>query len=321
MTVVDAIVWLLAGLFLAVCLVVGYFVLATKRIAASAARRIPPVGKFVALGGDRIHYAEAGRGRTIFFLHGLGGQLHHFRHTMFDRLAGDFHVMALDRAGSGYSVRGQQSTGKLSEQATTIAAFIDALGLERPLVVGHSLGGAVALALAIDHPQKISGIALLSPLAHEEDTVRPEFAPLLIRSGLKRKILARTTAIPTALKYAPQTLAFVFGPQSTPKDYVVAGGGLLGLRPSHFEATVQDFVAIEHELRRYEARLEEIRLPVGVIVGTADKVLDHEKHGMMVAERTRAELEILDGIGHMLQFVAASEVEAFLRRMAGRAFT
>ena len=322
MIVVDAILWLLAATFLAACFGVGYFVLATRRIAANAERRIPPAGKFVTIGGDRIHYVEAGRGRPILFLHGLGGQLHHFRHTMFDRLAGDFHVVALDRAGSGYSVRGRSGTGKLGEQAATVAAFIDAMGLERPLIVGHSLGGAVALALAIDQPDKISGLALLSPLTHEDDVVPPEFAALAIRSALKRKVLARTTAIPAAMKFAPQTLAFVFGPQTTPKDYIIGGGGLLGLRPSHFEATVLDFVALENELRRYEARLEEIGVPVGVMFGTADKVLSHEKHGLPLAGRIKAfELDLLEGVGHMPQFVAADQVEAFLRRMAARAFS
>jgi pimeloyl-ACP methyl ester carboxylesterase len=321
MIVVDVILWLLAAAFLAACFGVGYFVLATRRIAANAERSIPPAGKFVTIGGDRIHYVEAGEGRPILFLHGLGGQLHHFRHTMFDRLAGDFRLIALDRAGSGYSVRARGGTGKLGEQAATVAAFIDAMGLEQPLIVGHSLGGGVALALAIDHPDKVSGLALLSPLTHEEDVVPPEFAALTIRSALKRKVLAHTTAIPAALKLAPQTLAFVFGPQATPKDYIVAGGGLLGLRPSHFEATVLDFVALEHELRRYEARLEEIAVPVGVMFGTADKVLNHEKHGLPLAGRIKVfELELLEGVGHMPQFVAADQVEAFLRRMVGRTF-
>ncbi len=251
---VDVLLWLMAALLLAACFIVGYFVLATRRIATDAERQVPRVGRSITIGGDLIQYVEAGQGRPILFLHGLGGQLHHFRHTLFERLSGDFHLVAIDRAGSGYSVRGAGATGKLHEQAATVAAIIDALGLQGPLVVGHSLGGAVALALALDHPEKVSGLALLSPLTHEEDQVPPEFSALMIRSALKRKVLAQTTAIPASLKYAPQTLAFVFGPQTTPEDYIVGGGGLLGLRPSHFEATVMDFVALEGELRRYEAR-------------------------------------------------------------------
>ena len=201
------------------------------------------------------------------------------------------------------------------------AGFIDALSLEKPLVVGHSLGGAVALALALDHPDKVSGLALLSPVTREAKSAPPEFSALAIRSPLRRKLLAYTTAVPMSLKYAPRTLAFVFGPQATPADYVVAGGGLLGLRPSHFEATSTDFVALEGELRRYEARLEEIDVPIGVLFGTADNVIRHEDHALPLAGRVKGlDLELVDGIGHMLQFVATDRVEAFIRRAAARAF-
>ncbi len=321
MAAMDLAFWLAGALFLAACLVVGYFALATRRLAAEAERRIPPAGRFVALGGNHIHYVEAGRGRPILFLHGLGGQLHHFRHTLFDRLSGDFHVIALDRPGSGYSIRAHGADGRLGEQADIVSGFIDALALEKPLVVGHSLGGAVALALALDHPDKVAGLALLSPVTREAKAAPPEFSGLAIRSPLKRKLLAYTTAVPMSLKYAPQTLAFVFGPQATPKDYIVAGGGLLGLRPSHFEATSTDFVALKGELGRYEARLAEIDAPVDVLFGTADQVIRHEDHALPLAGRVKGfELELLDGIGHMPQFVATDRVEAFIRRAADRAF-
>lgn len=321
MTIVDVLAGLAGALFVAACAVAGYFLLATRRIAAEAERRVPASGRFVEVGGNRIHYVEAGQGRPIVFLHGLGGQLHHFRHPLFDRLSGDFRVIALDRPGSGYSSRAPGFGGRLSEQARVVAGFIDALGLEKPLIVGHSLGGAVALALALDHPRKTAGLALLSPVTHRQDGVPPEFAPLAIRSPLKRRLLAHTIAIPAALRHAPQTLAFVFGPQPASPDYAVAGGGLLGLRPVHFEATVIDFLALEDELGRYEAKLEQIDVPVGVLFGTADRVINHAEHGLPLAGRIKAfELELLEGVGHMPQFVAPDRVEAFVRRMAERAF-
>ncbi|WP_442578218.1 alpha/beta fold hydrolase [Mesorhizobium sp. ASY16-5R] len=313
--------WLLGALFLAAFLVLGYFVLATRRLASEAERQVPARGRFVSVDGNRLHYVEAGQGRPILFLHGLGGQLHHFRHTLFTRLASDFRLIALDRPGSGYSVRVNGASGKLGEQAAVVAGFIDELGLEKPLVVGHSLGGGVALALALDHPDKVAGLALLSPVTHQQTAAPPQFAALSIRSRLKLKLLAHTTAIPMALKRAPQTLAFVFGPQAAPKDYIVGGGGILGLRPSHFEATVIDFVALEREVGRYEARLEELDMPVGVLFGTADQVIRHEDHALPLAGRIRNfELELLEGVGHMPQFASPGRVEAFVRRMAEKAF-
>lgn len=318
---VEILGWLAATLFLAACLVVGYFALVTRRLAAEAERKVPRAGPTIAIAGNGLHYVEAGRGRPVLFLHGLGGQLHHFRHTLFDRMSGDFRVVAVDRPGSGYSTRAPGSTGQLTEQAALISRFIDEMGLEKPLVVGHSLGGAVALALALDHPAQVSGLALISPLTHLRDSLPPEFRALYIRSALKRRILAHTIAVPMALKYAPATLDFVFGPQTAPKDYIVGGGGLLGLRPSHYEATVMDLVAIEQDLGRLEARYGELSMPVGIVFGTADRVLSPEEHGQPLAGRIRDfELNLLDGIGHMPQFAATDEVEAFIRRMAAKAF-
>ena len=118
-----------------------------------------------------------------------------------------------------------------------------------------------------------------------EDEIRAEFKSLYITSKLKRWLIAQTTAVPASLKYAPQTLDFVFGPQKWPEDYIIAGGGMLGLRPSHFYATSSDIVAIEKDLGEIEARYGEIRMPAAMMFGTADRVLDHKRHGLPMRDK------------------------------------
>jgi pimeloyl-ACP methyl ester carboxylesterase len=295
-------------------------VLATRLIAARAERMVPASGNFVDIGGNRIHYLEAGEGRPIVFVHGLGGQLHHFRHSMFPMLTG-YRLIALDRPGSGYSVRAAGATARLPEQAEVIAKFIEALGLEKPLLVGHSLGGAVALTVALNHPDAISGIVALAPLTHMEDEIRAEFKSLYITSRLKRWLIAQTTAVPASLKYARQTLDFVFSPQQWPEDYIIAGGGMLGLRPSHIYATASDIVAIEKDLGEIAARYGEIRMPSALMFGTADRVLDHKRHGLPMREKIAGlDFDLADGQGHMLQFMARERVAEMIERIAARAF-
>lgn len=312
--------WILSAVFLIGFLVVGYFALATRRIAERAERTVPPAGKFIDIDGNRIHYVEAGEGRPIVFVHGLGGQLHHFRHPTFPTLPG-FRLIALDRQGSGYSVRAVGASARLPEQAKVVADFIRALGLERPLLVGHSLGGAVALTVAVNHPETISGVVTLAPLTHMEDEIRAEFKGLYIKSAAKRWLIANTTAVPASLKYAPQTLDFVFGPQKWPDDYIVAGGGMLGLRPSHFFATSSDIVAIQEDLGAIEQRYGEITMPAAMMFGSADRVLDHKRHGLPMRDRIAGlDFELLEGQGHMLQFMAKDAVADMIRRTAARAF-
>ncbi|MEQ9017912.1 MAG: alpha/beta hydrolase, partial [Nitratireductor sp.] len=120
---------------------------------------------------------------------------------------------------------------------------------------------------------------------------------------------AHTVAIPMALRQAEATLDFVFGPQAVPADYAIGGGGYLGLRPSHFAATAADFVAAQ------------TAMPVGILFGDADRVLDHAVHGLAMRDAVEGlDLEILEGVGHMPQFVEPTRTAGFIRRMAQKAF-
>ena len=261
---------LLAVLAVAAFAAVGRPALATRRLAAEAERKCPPAGKFVEVDGNRIHHVDQGEGRPIVFLHGLGAQLCHFTGPLFPIFGPGYRLVALDRPGSGYSTRARGASGGLSEQARVVRCFIEKLGLEKPLVVGHSLGGAIALTLAVEHPEAISGIALMSPLTHMESALRPEFKALWIPSRLLRWIVSYTIAVPRSFEYAEATLAFIFGPQAVSPDYLVEGGGWIGLRPSHFYATSTDMAAVEKDLGRIEARYGEIAVPV-----FADSAIGH----------------------------------------------
>lgn len=312
--------WIVVLAVLAVAGWLGWNAMVTRRLAADAEKRIPRIGKIVSIGGDAIHYVDQGSGRPILFVHGLGGQLHHFRQTLFPAMGDGFRLVAMDRPGSGYSTR-VSSGARLPEQAEAIAKFIDTVGLDRPLLVGHSLGGAIALRVALDHPEKIAGLALISPLTHYVPTPPKEFGGLYIRSPLMRRIIAATLAVPAGLKAAQQTLDFVFGPQPVPADYAIGGGGYLGLRPSHFYATSSDIVAVEKDLPGQMERYGEIAMPVGILFGSRDRVLHHTRHGLAMEGRIEGiDIEILEGIGHMPQFVEAEKVAAFVQRMAGKAF-
>ncbi|WP_455731612.1 alpha/beta fold hydrolase, partial [Burkholderia stabilis] len=116
-------------------------------VARRVTRAFPPEGRFVDIGGDRIHYVEYGNGPPIVFVHGLAGQLRNFAYLPLARLAQQHRVIIIDRPGAGRSLRGAGSQANVFAQARTVAAFIDALRLDKPVLVGHSLGGAIALAV------------------------------------------------------------------------------------------------------------------------------------------------------------------------------
>lgn len=312
---------LVAAIIAAILLVATYYFWMSQRVARDAERYVPPRGNFVTVEGCNLHYIERGSGRPIIMIHGLGGTLQHMRRPLMEEFGDDYRLIAIDRPGSGYSTRPRNMDGRLSEQARLVAGFIDALGLDRPLLVGHSLGGAVALATALYYPGKIAGLALLAPLTRREDEIAPQVRRLNIRSALLRRLVSHTLAIPASLKASAQTLDLAFGPQKPPHDFAIAGGAMAGMRPSHFYATSTDLVALRHDLSEMEVRYGEIDMPVGILFGSSDRVLDWRHHGLaMEGQISGLELEIAEGIGHMPQYVVTERVVSFIRRIAERAF-
>ena len=285
---------------------------------------IPPLGEIVEVDGAKIRVLDIGARDlgsrpAIVFVHGLSANMRNFTYALTDRLKGDFRLILLDRPGCGYSRPAPGAPPGLRAQATLIAGVIAALGLDRPLLVGHSLGGAVALALALDHPGTVGGLALIAPLSHPTEETPPSLRLLLTRSRLERRLIAWLLAIPYSIARSRGTLAQVFGPDPVPGDFGKRGGGLLELRPASFETASADLIAVGDELPAMVGRYPRLDLPVGVIGGDGDRLLDPAvQFRPLVAAVPGATLSVVEGAGHMLLLAHAEPVAAFVRAMAAR---
>jgi pimeloyl-ACP methyl ester carboxylesterase len=314
------IAWTVGGVVVLAGFAVAGLVLFTARTAWQVEKALPPRGRFIDIDGARIHYLDEGSGPVLLLIHGLTGQMLNFTYSLLDRLKGDFRVVILDRPGSGYSTRPAGAAATLTAQAQTISRFCDVLRLGRPLVVGHSLGGAIALTLALNHPKQVGGLALLAPATQRLDRVRPPFDRLLIASPLLRRLIAWTLATPLSIRNAARTLPLLFGPEPVPGDFGVKGGGLLTLRPSAFIGASADLVETMRESRETSPPYEDLTVPVGILFGADDRILDPAVHGKgLIAQVRGAELEMIEGGGHMIPVTAAGRTAAFIARMAQRA--
>lgn len=287
-----------------------------------AEREVPADGQFVEVesGGiqARLHYVDVGQGPPIVMVHGLGGQLRNFTYALADKLAAHHRLVIIDRPRSGYSTVSAGVEPGLKDQADLIAAAIRQLGIERPLLVGHSLGGAISLSLALDHPGLVSGLALIAPLTQPQAEVPVAFRALAASGASKvgRAFLANIVAVPLGTLSAKQTTAMVFAPETPPADFATRGGGALALRPGNVYAAAFEMQAASPEMEKIVARYGELTLPVAILFAREDNILDYRLDGEKTAGAiARVRLELVDG-GHMLPVTQPDLTSRFIERAA-----
>jgi len=192
--------WMARGALLAVGAAFGYAaVQANRRIAAVeqlTAEAAAPDGKFATVGGFRVHYVEDGPpdGPPVVLLHGLAASSGTW-HPVIAALRDTYHVIAPDLLGFGYSHRSSAPIYTLRRRAQNLAALLDHLGVERATVVGHSLGGAVALQFACSYPARVARLVLVDAVAGYDGkgrTPSPVAGEVLRRTPLGKIVLAQT---------------------------------------------------------------------------------------------------------------------------------
>ncbi|MCT7307496.1 alpha/beta fold hydrolase [Ralstonia wenshanensis] len=269
-------------------------------IARRVTKGFPPEGKFLDVGADRVHYTDRGAGPAIVFVHGLCGNLRNFAYLDMERLARSHRVIVIDRPGAGRSVRGADSPANIYAQARMVAQCIEKLGLDKPVLVGHSLGGAISLAVGLNYPHVVRRLALIAPLTHAESAPPGAFGGLVLPSPLVRRLVSWTLAIPLSIINSRKAIAAVFAPETMPRDFPFKGGGLLGLRPHVFYAASSDLVSAPEDLPDMERRYASMTVPVDVLYGRGDRILNVKRQGEALKQKLdRVNLRIIDG-GHML---------------------
>ena len=248
-------------------------------------------------------------------LHGLAGNLRNFTYALTERLDQDYRVIAIDRAGCGWSKRSKLEIATLQGQAGIIAQFIDKEQIDKPLIVGHSLGGAIALALALEYENKISGLALICPATQTVDKVPDIFRFLNISSRLLRFFLAHTISSLFGILTRKDTFEIAFSPEPVSENFSTKGGGDLALTSKAFIKTSEDLVFALSSAPLLVGREKELNVPTKTLFGEKDEILDVKLHGEKFAELSGAQIKVLADKGHMLPLTQPEECSNFIRSM------
>ncbi|PSL20898.1 alpha/beta fold hydrolase [Shimia abyssi] len=293
-------------------------VVRTQMLARKAEAALPAPGAFQQVDGAMLHFVEQGPkdAQTLVLIHGLAGNLHHFTYGMSDLLAQDFHVIAVDRPGCGYSTRDNDGLAHLGEQAEMLWAFLDARGVKNPVLVGHSLGGSVALAMALLRPDRPSALALLCPATHPMPKAPAVFRPLQLRSTLSRRLFAYTIVSPMTRLIQPKVLRSVFAPEPVVPNFQTRGGGWLALRPETFISASADLMGTSGDVASLIDRYKtDLKTPGAILFSENDTVLSASHHGTPMAQYGLP-MKTLPGRGHMIPMTAPKECADFVREIA-----
>jgi pimeloyl-ACP methyl ester carboxylesterase len=302
--------------------------LATLIGVALIERAHPPRGRFVDIDGlpqhvvDLVTAAEAGTaGPPIVLIHGAGCNLEDMRLALGERLAARHRVILVDRPGMGWSWRKDQRDSSPAYQADVLCAVLDRLSVKRAVLVGHSWGGALAVAFALNHPARLAGLVLLAPPLYPFPRTAKWLYTLFAKPVLGW-LCAHTLALPLAALFIGVGLGAAFLPQLPPRRYVRRTAAMLLLRPATFLANACDVAGLRLFQADEASRYSALAGPITIVTGSRDLIVAPRGHAMVFAAAVpQAKLVVLPGIGHMLHHAAADRVVDEIEKLISAAYS
>ncbi|SFN38358.1 Pimeloyl-ACP methyl ester carboxylesterase [Roseovarius lutimaris] len=288
---------------------------------ARAEAAFPPEGQMVQVDGHAVHAVVMGPddAPALVLIHGASGNTRDMTFSLAPKLARRYRVIVFDRPGLGYTARINQSGATITEQAGLLQKAAEQLGAERPIVLGHSYGGAVALAWAVTRAQNISRLVMLAGAAKPWDTGLSTYYRVLSHPILGPLVIPFLTAFIDDSR-VETAVGEIFEPQTAPDGYLHYIGAGLTLRRHSLRANALQRANLLSEIEAIHTRYGEIDLPVEILHGTADTTVGLHIHSAPLAAQIRdAVLTPLPGIGHMPQHAVPGMVISAIDRVARRA--
>lgn len=268
-----------------------------------AERDSPPLGRIVEVDGARVHYLERGRGTPLVMLHGNGSMLQELRLSgLYELAAARYRVILPDRPGYGHSTRPRREWWGPRSQAALLRALLARIGIERPIVFGHSFGALVALAFALDYPADTRGVVLAS--GYYFPTARLD-VPFMASPAipLLGDLMRHTVSPLISRALWPHMLRVLFSPAPVPR-YFQLFPTWMALRPSQLRAAAEEAALLVPSAASLQRRYGALDVPAVIVAGAQDRYLDPSRHSLELARRiAHRELVVSPRAGHMVHHV------------------
>jgi pimeloyl-ACP methyl ester carboxylesterase len=282
-----------------------------QRRSRGAERAQPPAGRLLDIDGVRLHVVEKGEGSEVVLIHGnMVSERDYEASGLLERLARNHRVIAFDRPGFGHSTRPRDRLWTPAAQAKLIHAALAQLGVKQAVVVGHSMGAMVALVLALDHPEVVRRLVLLGGYYYPSARIDALLTAPVALPVLGDVMRYTVTAISARLMLNRLVRA-MFAPREVPGNFIPALSREMMVRPIQLRANAEDAAFMVPQAKASSERHHELRMPVAILAGADDKVIDVEAHSARLhRELAGSTLAVVPGAGHMVHHAAPDEVVA-----------
>jgi len=275
--------------------------------AGRAERRHPPKGRFIKVDGVRLHYIEAGEGEPVVLLHGNGSMVDDPLLSIFPALAETHRVIAFDRPGFGWSDRPHDREWTPDAQATLVRSALRRLGVERPVLYGHSFAAPIVVSFALLYPGDVRGVVAASGYYY------PNFrADSLLAWSMTLPVIGRVlrnTLMPVqGAAFGTLSVKAMFAPAPVPETWAVFPSSL-SLRPSQLRASGEDGRTMRAWAKRSSPHYGDIAVPLMIVAGSEDLVVDPIGHsGRLHDDVPGSRLRLWPDTGHMVHHTRPGEV-------------
>jgi pimeloyl-ACP methyl ester carboxylesterase len=249
----------------------------------------------------------------VVLIHGNPGSTQDWT-RVFGPLAANHKVIAFDRPGHGRSERPKNIDATVEVQARLLHEALKQMHIERPIVVGHSWGGALALIYAISYPKEVAGVVLVAPAVYESQdgvsllTSLPAVPVIGEAVNFVLTPLFGASVIRSELKKA-------FSPDPVPKNYLRS---VLSewTRSKKVKAYSLDEASLNDSLKKFSPRYREVTVPVSILAGDSDLIVsEKEQAGRLHQALPRSHLAVLPKTGHQIPFTYPQAVVDEIERV------
>jgi pimeloyl-ACP methyl ester carboxylesterase len=252
----------------------------------------------------------------VVFVHGNGTMVEDMLISgVFDRTAQSHRAIAIDRPGFGHRERPRGRAWDAEAQAALFAKAFDQLGIRKPVIVGHSWGTMVALALALNHPDDVSGLVLAS--GYYYPTARTDvvlFSPPVI--PVVGDLLCYTVAPLIGEVMTPGAIKKMFAPRSVPARFAREFPTGLMLRPSQIHASSQDAAHMVTSANALSRRYGQLTCPLAILAGDRDRIVEFEGQALRLhGEVSGSTFDMFPTTGHMVHHADPARVVHALARI------